>query len=177
VVDPEWETIPKLPRVDYGAYLESDAWRQKRAYLLRRTGHRCQVCNRATRLEVHHRTYARLGHEDPRDLTVLCHDCHQLFHAEGKPLDRGAPLSLPEWGNPATIGGIVCLLAAGWSYLNMRQWSTYDGDPFGYLWRFGRFLAFLSTTIVLFSKPPRLTAAVIWGGIGAVILALTWLFG
>jgi hypothetical protein len=31
-------------------------------------------------LEVHHRTYARLGFEQPDDLIALCHDCHQDHH-------------------------------------------------------------------------------------------------
>lgn len=38
---------------------------QKREYVLRRAGYRFQVCNREDRLEVHHRTYDRLGLEDP----------------------------------------------------------------------------------------------------------------
>jgi hypothetical protein len=29
------------------------------------------------KLEVHHRTYTRLGFEIPEDITVLCDDCHK----------------------------------------------------------------------------------------------------
>lgn len=35
-------------------------------------------------LDVHHRTYERLGNESPDDLTVLCRDCHKLFSQNGK---------------------------------------------------------------------------------------------
>lgn len=71
----------------YLAYLRSPEWRERAMDALDRAGHRCQVCN-ADRwfspLEVHHRTYERVGREAPGDLTVLCRDCHDLFHAHGK---------------------------------------------------------------------------------------------
>lgn len=41
---------------------------------------RCQICNVGDDLQVHHRTYVRFGAEWPGDLTVLCADCHQLYH-------------------------------------------------------------------------------------------------
>ena len=46
--------------------------------------YRCQVCNSPHDLHVHHRTYERVGHEDPADLTVLCMWCHDLFHMGGR---------------------------------------------------------------------------------------------
>ena len=71
----------------YGLYLRSDAWRTRADAALRRAGHRCMICNADrwfTPLEVHHRTYERLGAERPGDLVVLCSHCHGLFHAFGK---------------------------------------------------------------------------------------------
>jgi hypothetical protein len=82
--DEEWEAIAKLPEMPYTLYLDSDAWKARRSYMVRRAGHRCQVCNSRERLEVHHRTYDRLGHERIDDLTVLCHECHGDFHASGR---------------------------------------------------------------------------------------------
>jgi replicative DNA helicase len=35
-------------------------------------------------LEVHHRTYERIGQERSEDLTVLCDVCHGLFHERTK---------------------------------------------------------------------------------------------
>lgn len=73
-----------FPRQTYHDYLRSLAWRVKRTGALARAGYKCQVCNSAARLEVHHREYTNLFHEHASDLTVLCHDCHQLYHANGR---------------------------------------------------------------------------------------------
>lgn len=72
----------RAARVNYHAYLQSPEWQAKRVLALDRAGGRCQLCNRATRLHVHHRTYERLGNEDLSDLTVLCADCHEHFHGK-----------------------------------------------------------------------------------------------
>lgn len=68
----------------YDAYIVSDVWREKRGPALERAEHRCQVCNADRHLDVHHRTYERLGDERPGDLTVLCRSCHELFHEHRK---------------------------------------------------------------------------------------------
>jgi 5-methylcytosine-specific restriction endonuclease McrA len=71
----------------YGDYLHSPGWRARVEAAIDRAGGRCQVCNAdrwLARLDVHHRTYERLGREEPGDLTVLCRDCHRLFHERGK---------------------------------------------------------------------------------------------
>lgn len=61
-------------------YLRSDHWLETRKGALERAGHRCQVCNTEHQLDVHHRTYERIGYEAAMDLTVLCRKCHDLFH-------------------------------------------------------------------------------------------------
>lgn len=66
----------------YQDYLKSDAWRARAEDALLRASHRCQLCYSGERLEVHHRTYIRLGREEPTDLTVLCHSCHSKFHGK-----------------------------------------------------------------------------------------------
>lgn len=71
---------PQYKRIDYHAYLQSDKWGTKRQLALERAYHRCQLCNSPDNLHVHHRTYERLGNEKPEDLTVLCKDCHEMFH-------------------------------------------------------------------------------------------------
>jgi 5-methylcytosine-specific restriction endonuclease McrA len=71
-------------RAYYHAYLHSDAWRRRRRAALKRAGHCCQVCNGHEQLQVHHRTYERLGNEKPGDLTVLCDVCHRLFTKHGR---------------------------------------------------------------------------------------------
>lgn len=65
----------------YEEYLQSPHWKRRREDKLRAAGRRCQVCNRGSGiLDVHHRTYERLGEELDEDLTVLCRDCHSVFH-------------------------------------------------------------------------------------------------
>jgi hypothetical protein len=77
-----------LRALPYGDYLKTDHWQEMRAEALKRAGNRCQVCNFPDKLHVHHRTYARRGHELLDDLTVLCERCHKLFHDNGR-LARG----------------------------------------------------------------------------------------
>lgn len=77
----DWE----LNGLAYGDYLRTDHWRQVRRRALRQANYRCQVCNTGEkRLHVHHRTYINRGCELPTDVTVLCEDCHALFHQNGR---------------------------------------------------------------------------------------------
>jgi 5-methylcytosine-specific restriction endonuclease McrA len=69
--------------VNYYEYIVSDEWRTKAIEAKKRAGWKCQVCNKpgtALTLKAHHRTYERLGHENPEDITVLCSGCHEKFH-------------------------------------------------------------------------------------------------
>lgn len=70
---------------EYVAYLRSEHWLNMRKAALLRAEYRCQVCNGTKNLEVHHRTYERLGEERPADLTVLCHRCHRVHHGTKEP--------------------------------------------------------------------------------------------
>ena len=62
----------------YDDYLRSGAWRALREQVFARDGGRCVLCNHAEDLEVHHRTYERLGKENLNDLTTLCRQCHDV---------------------------------------------------------------------------------------------------
>lgn len=64
----------------YRLYLRSETWQRKREAALQRAGSRCQLCNSTGNLQVHHRTYERVGRELDSDLTVLCGGCHKRFH-------------------------------------------------------------------------------------------------
>lgn len=69
-------------RVNYYEYIKSPAWKKKADAAKKAAGDRCQICYRhksEVQLDAHHRTYERLGHELPTDITVLCHDCHKLY--------------------------------------------------------------------------------------------------
>ncbi|MDP9439280.1 MAG: HNH endonuclease [Actinomycetota bacterium] len=78
-------TVPISPQelraLPYKEYLQTPHWKRRRQDKVRVAGYRCQLCNRgAVTLNVHHRTYERLGEEHDGDLTVLCSDCHNTFH-------------------------------------------------------------------------------------------------
>lgn len=81
------ERLKELRTMPYQEYLQTPEWHRRRWYHLKTTGGRCQVCNvsaKEKRLNVHHRKYTTIGNEGFTDLIVLCEDCHQLFHREGK---------------------------------------------------------------------------------------------
>jgi 5-methylcytosine-specific restriction endonuclease McrA len=68
----------------YAKYIRSAVWRNNPARLaeLAASGGRCRTCNGAApdvELQVHHRTYARLGAERVGDLTTLCVECHRVI--------------------------------------------------------------------------------------------------
>jgi hypothetical protein len=73
-----------LAQMPYREYLESPEWKARRLMALQGAFFRCQICNRDSRLNVHHRTYERRGVEHPADLVVLCEDCHGLYHGKGR---------------------------------------------------------------------------------------------
>jgi len=66
----------------YPAYLKSAAWRAKREERITIDGNHCGICLvNAGPLEVHHRTYARIGNENAKtDLVAVCRCCHREEH-------------------------------------------------------------------------------------------------
>lgn len=66
----------------YDEYLRTDHWRKTRNAALSRAGWACMRCPAQRTLEVHHKTYERLGEELSGDLEVLCATCHQGHHID-----------------------------------------------------------------------------------------------
>jgi 5-methylcytosine-specific restriction endonuclease McrA len=69
--------------MDYYSYIKSSRWRENPARLaeLQAADYRCRLCYASrhdAQLEVHHRTYVRLGSEQVGDLITLCKDCHHV---------------------------------------------------------------------------------------------------
>ena len=62
---------------EYKKYINSSAWRMKRALALHAGGYKCARCGATRGLQVHHKHYDTLGHERACDLEVLCPSCHQ----------------------------------------------------------------------------------------------------
>ena len=79
--------LAELRSMPYRSYLRTPEWRQARAEALLRAGYACSLdVSHTANLDVHHRTYERLGAELATDLVVLCRSCHQMYHDEyGRP--------------------------------------------------------------------------------------------
>jgi len=60
----------------YLAYIRSPEWRKRREVALFRASYRCSICGKRRGLQVHHKTYERLGSEALDDLQVVCRGCH-----------------------------------------------------------------------------------------------------
>ena len=73
----------------YRTYLLSDSWRATRErYRASKLPQGCWVC-RVPNVDLHHRTYARLGNEKVIDLVPLCREHHDQLHEEGLDLWDG----------------------------------------------------------------------------------------
>jgi 5-methylcytosine-specific restriction endonuclease McrA len=98
-----WEALfpPDYKTMPYDQYLQTAHWQATRQGALTRAKFACQICNAKERLHVHHRTYARRGEELPEDLTVLCADCHGLFH------ERRQVVKVAANGKPAAVKAVV----------------------------------------------------------------------
>ncbi len=70
--------------VNYRDYIRSHEWRERSRRAKAAAGWKCQRCGAqhglGNALELHHRDYSRLGHEEPGDLQVLCRKCHGEIH-------------------------------------------------------------------------------------------------
>lgn len=63
----------------YKAYINSYIWKAK-SRIVKEHFKVCAVCGSKHSLNVHHKTYKRLGNEKLRDLVVLCRKHHKKVH-------------------------------------------------------------------------------------------------
>lgn len=75
----EW-AIAALRRLRYREYLRSAHWHRVRTLALERAQYQCALCPETSTLDVHHKSYARKGFEQPEDVVVLCRGCHARHH-------------------------------------------------------------------------------------------------
>lgn len=78
-----------LDQLGYGSYrqyLNGPEWAETKTRY-RNSGklQSCLVC-RAPNVDLHHRTYKRLGQESLNDLVALCREHHERLHEEGHDL-------------------------------------------------------------------------------------------
>lgn len=74
-LDAEWQAW-------YARYLESPAWRRRRALVLKRANGLCEGCLVKPAVQVHHTTYRNAGDELLWELRAVCMDCHEKCHAD-----------------------------------------------------------------------------------------------
>ena len=72
--------LRELARESYRDYLLTTHWMLTREAMFDCYGRRCNRCPSVQRLQIHHRTYVRLGCEWLEDLEVLCDVCHRAHH-------------------------------------------------------------------------------------------------
>ena len=70
---------------DYQSYIQSEAWKAKAKQRLEIDGYQCVMCGAQgtawNPLNVHHRNYKSIGHENvDTDLVTLCDPCHRRVH-------------------------------------------------------------------------------------------------
>lgn len=74
--DPEWRSV-------YEKHIHSARWRNIRKDMFRLRNNKCERCDQSSAtLELHHKTYERLGRELISDLEVLCGACHEIADRE-----------------------------------------------------------------------------------------------
>lgn len=92
-----------LGYTNYNEYLRSEHWQKFRQRFFRTSstcrnlikefgGLRCQFCFADVPLQVHHRTYKRLGGESMNDVAIVCEKCHTEIHDRVKRGGRGMSL-------------------------------------------------------------------------------------
>lgn len=75
-----WGEKYGLEYKSYLEYLQSDLWKQKKVEALSVMGNFCKICGSKKNINVHHRSYDRIGEELVEDLSILCKSCHKMIH-------------------------------------------------------------------------------------------------
>jgi len=65
---------------EYGKYLQSKDWKERRDEFRDTWGNKCVCCYSAESLHVHHLNYECLGKETIKDVILLCKGCHLKAH-------------------------------------------------------------------------------------------------
>lgn len=82
-------------RPDYDEYMKSMAWFRRRDAYFREYRYECH-CGEKRAIELHHKTYERLGAERDEDFVPLCGDCHKHVHEQATLIFRSGKVSMAE---------------------------------------------------------------------------------
>lgn len=75
-----------MNQAEYQDYLKSEHWQDVRRRYCASKLHKggCYICGSHFNLNLHHKTYTRLGNERLNDLIYLCNPCHERLHKKLK---------------------------------------------------------------------------------------------
>ncbi|SFE68105.1 virus viroplasmin [Paenibacillus algorifonticola] len=65
---------------NYNAYLKTEHWEKIKTFYFVFNSKSCRLCRSKRILNLHHKTYERIGNEKIRDLVCLCQQCHHKLH-------------------------------------------------------------------------------------------------
>ena len=103
---------------EYERYIRSTKWRKRRARFACTHPKIC-TCGSNESLQLHHRSYERLGNELDQDLMWLCQPCHSLFEEYiragllSRGLDEIKPPATPRIAQLSAIQSISTLQRFG----------------------------------------------------------------
>lgn len=83
------QRIITLGYASYNDYIRSPAWRAVKRRYAEQQPWICNICGTEDGLQLHHRTYERVGEERLEDLMPLCEDCHEMVHTLERRGDTG----------------------------------------------------------------------------------------
>lgn len=76
------ERLAPRGKQQYAAYLETPAWKSRAGLVRKRAKGICEGCGMSRARDVHHLTYAHVGHEFLFELVALCGTCHERWHTK-----------------------------------------------------------------------------------------------
>ena len=112
------KNITELGFKNYNEYLYSQHWREFRLNFLQSKGFKCEVCGIfSTSLNVHHKSYKRIGREQFNDVKALCEDCHKEIHKPKLKIKKTYDIT------PKILTRIIVSFKAGY-----RNYKRYGRD-------------------------------------------------
>jgi hypothetical protein len=78
---------PRNTTVTFQDYYSTEYWQYTRFVVLEAQFYSCALCGSNSNLQVHHKTYDRIGCESYLDLMVLCKKCHKIWHKAKRGVD------------------------------------------------------------------------------------------
>lgn len=87
-----WIKPKQAPKVAYQRYIHSKKWERRREAYFDAFERACHICGATTKVQLHHKTYERMGAELDSDLVPLCSMHHRelhKFHDQRRAVNKG----------------------------------------------------------------------------------------